>query len=179
METLVVNLFGAPGSGKSSLAYGIMWWLKVHDIKCEFVQEYAKGKFYEESHKTLDVQEYVFGKQLLHTTRCIGKVDVIITDAPLLHSIIYDAGKDPDFKKLVKKKHDSFNTLNVFLLRNHPYDQSGRYQNEDGAEKIGTEIRQLLNDLEVEVCEIKSGKDAPEKLFYIIHRKLYSNVNNL
>ena len=132
MKTLVVNLFGGPGAGKSALAYGIMWWLKVHDIKCEFVQEYAKGKFYEESHKTLDVQEYVFGKQLLHTTRCLGKVEVIITDAPLIHSIIYDSGKDQDFRRLVKKKHDNLNTLNIFLTRNHPYDPVGRYQDEAG-----------------------------------------------
>lgn len=43
-KTLVINLFGAPGSGKSSGAAYIFSQLKKLGIDCELVTEYAKDK---------------------------------------------------------------------------------------------------------------------------------------
>lgn len=172
MDTFVLNIMGAPCAGKTALAHGIMFLLKSSNIHCEHVPEYAKGKMYEESHKTLDVQDYVFGKQLLHTTRCNNKVEVIVTDAPLLHSIIYDSNNDPEFKALVLKRHSQFSTLNIFLNRAHPYDSTGRYQSEEDADKIGENVKQLLRDLNIDFIELNSGLKTPWTLLKIIKERL-------
>jgi len=46
---LVVNLFGAPGAGKSTGAAYIFSQLKMAGINAELVTEFAKDKVWEES----------------------------------------------------------------------------------------------------------------------------------
>ena len=46
---LVVNLFGAPGAGKSTGAAYIFSKLKMSGINVELVTEFAKDKVWEES----------------------------------------------------------------------------------------------------------------------------------
>ena len=42
MQSLIVNLFGGPSAGKSTLAHGLMNHLKINGIECEYASEYAK-----------------------------------------------------------------------------------------------------------------------------------------
>ena len=76
-KTLIVNLIGGPGSGKSTCASGIFYQLKKLGINCELALEFAKDKVWEESIKTLDDQFYIFGKQYHKLFRLMDKVDVI------------------------------------------------------------------------------------------------------
>ena len=46
---IVVNLFGAPGAGKSTGAAYIFAMLKMAGINAELVTEFAKDKVYEET----------------------------------------------------------------------------------------------------------------------------------
>ena len=61
--TLVINLFGGPGVGKSTTASQLFANLKWSNINCELVREYAKDKVWENSLELLDNQLYVFAKQ--------------------------------------------------------------------------------------------------------------------
>ena len=60
---IVVNLFGAPGSGKSTGAAFIFSQLKMKNVNCELITEYAKDKTWENNAAALECQEYIFGKQ--------------------------------------------------------------------------------------------------------------------
>ena len=60
-KTLVVNLFGAPGSGKSTAAAYIFALLKMAGINAELVTEFAKDKVWEEAKAAFENQQYLFG----------------------------------------------------------------------------------------------------------------------
>lgn len=92
-KTLVVNLFAGLGAGKSSLCAHIFAALKWRDINCEMSREWAKDKVLEGSSHVLKNQMYIFGKQQHRLFSLKNEVDIVITDSPLLLSIIYDIKK--------------------------------------------------------------------------------------
>jgi len=149
MSALVINLFGGPGCGKSTIAALLFGKLKQNGINCEMALEYAKDKVWEESLKTLDDQIYVFGKQLHKIWRLNDKVDVIITDSPLLFSIIYDKENNIDLKNLVISTFNRFNNFNCLIRRQTEYQQEGRYQNESEAKEIDNLIVNLLEENDI------------------------------
>ena len=146
MSALVVNLFGGPGCGKSTVAALLFGKLKQHGVNCEMALEYAKDKVWEESFKTLDDQIYIFGKQLHKIWRLNEKVDIIITDSPLLFSVIYDKENNIDLKNLVLSTFNRFNNFNCLIRRQTKYQQEGRYQSENEAKELDDLIVNLLEE---------------------------------
>lgn len=144
MKTVVINLFGGPGCGKSTIAAELFAILKKQGYECELVTEYAKDKVWEESYKTLENQIYVFAKQLHRMWRLKDKVQFIITDSPLPLSIIYDRDKNEDLKNLIITTFNSFDNINIVINRSTVYNQNGRYQNEEQANELDNQIRELL-----------------------------------
>lgn len=157
-NTLVINLIGGPGSGKSTIAAGLFYKLKCKGYLCEYVSEYAKDKVWEESFKTLDDQVYVFGKQFHRLFRVKDKVDIIITDSPLPLSVIYDKGESEHFYNLVIEQYNTFNNLMVFVEREVPYEDVGRMQNEDEAKVIDTNIKSMLEQNKIEYITLPTTK---------------------
>lgn len=146
---IVVNLFAGPGSGKSTTCAGVFAKLKLAGVNCEMALEYAKDKVWEESNKVLDDQVYVFGKQLHRVFRLKDKVDVVITDSPILLSVIYDKTKNKYFKDLVIDQFNNFENRNYFIRRNTVYNPKGRLQTEDEAKKIDAILIDLLEDCKI------------------------------
>ena len=87
---ILINLFGAPGAGKSSGAAYIFSKLKMNGINTELVTEFAKDKVWENNNEVFKNQAYIFGKQYFKISRVADKVDVIVTDSPLLLSAFYN-----------------------------------------------------------------------------------------
>lgn len=113
----VINFFAGPGSGKSTVCAGLFSKLKLSGINCEMALEYAKDKVWEKSFRTLDNQIYVFGKQLHRIWRLKDQVDLVITDSPLLFSLIYDKTQNLKFKDLVVDQFNQFDNINYFINR--------------------------------------------------------------
>lgn len=170
-KTLVVNLYGGPGSGKSTTCAGVFERLKLNGVNCEMATEYAKDKVWEESFKTLDDQIYVFGKQLHKIKRLLGKVEVIITDSPLLNSIQYDAEKNETFHKLVLDQNNRLNNINFFIIRNEHYETNGRMQTLEESKEIDKSILSILNENNIDFIKIEKD-GASDKIAQIVLNQL-------
>lgn len=160
MNTLLVNLFGGPGTGKSTTAAGVFHQLKLQGVNCEMALEYAKDKVWEESEQVLDNQLYVFGKQFHRVWRLLGKVDIIITDAPLLNSILYYEDKNPFFPEMVLFEHNRLNNLDVLLERVKDYNPAGRLQTEEKARALDNKIKGILDIESPDYINVKANAAA-------------------
>lgn len=152
MNTLVVNAFGGPGVGKTTACWHIASELKKKGILTEYVSEYAKELVYEERFDMLDDsmknQTLILCEQDRRLKRLIGKVDIVVTDSPLLLSIIYANDKNDDFVRMVRKEYDKYNNFNLVVLRNtkQEYQQAGRKQTLEESLEKDREIIKLLDD---------------------------------
>lgn len=150
-QTLVVNLLGGPGSGKSTMASLIFYKLKCDGIDAELVNEYAKQLVWEQSFPKMKNQIYIFGKQHNKQWMLNGKVDAIITDSPLLLNVYYDFDQTKGLKDLILSEfHNSFNNLNILLKRSSVYNPNGRTQTEEQAQKVDKELTELLEHENIE-----------------------------
>lgn len=170
-ETIVVNLIGGPGSGKSTCASGIFYELKKLGINCELALEFVKDKVWEESYKVLDDQLYVFGKQYHKLFRLKDKVDVIITDSPLLISIHYNKILSQHFNNLVVEQYHTFNNLMYFINRSETYQSEGRLQTKEESEMIDRDIKTILETYDIDYTEI-SCEDAVNFIVNEVKNKL-------
>jgi len=142
---LIVNLFGGPGSGKSTTAAGVFHLLKLEGVNCEYVQEFAKDLCWEGRSVAMRDQLYVLGKQHHRIHRLQGKVDVVVTDAPLLVSHIYGEDWLPEsFFQMVMDLHLDQDNMNFFIDRVKPFQQAGRLQDEEQATRLDDKIKGLL-----------------------------------
>lgn len=164
-KPLVINLFAGPGTGKSTTAAQIFSELKWQGYSCELVMEFAKEKVWEESFKVLDDQIYIFGKQVHKMRRLVDKIDIIITDSPLLFSLVYDRSQNEHFKNLVLDVNTEFTNFNVFLERQKKYVEAGRMQNEAGAIALDMQIRKMLTNENQTFCVINAT-------YAVIHEEL-------
>jgi ABC-type lipopolysaccharide export system ATPase subunit len=147
-DALIVNLFGGPGAGKSTTAAGVFSLLKLHAVSVELVTEYAKDLTWEKRMKTLSNQYYVFGKQHHRLFRLADQVDVVITDSPILLSLVY-GDTNEEFKKTVIACFKEFNNANYIIRRTKNYVSAGRNQTEEEALTIDGICQRImgLNDL--------------------------------
>lgn len=159
-KTLVVNLFAGPGTGKSTTMAGVFSELKWNGINAEIAPEYAKELVWEDRGKTLSDQIYVFGKQNHQISRLQGEVDVVITDSPIVLSLIYKpTDMTESFEKFAVDVFKQQNSLNIFLKRFKKYEPKGRLQTEEEAKKKDDEIKKLLDDQEIQYIEFDSTRE--------------------
>lgn len=146
MAAHIINLFAGPGSGKSTMAASLFAELKKLGVNAELVTEYAKDCVWEGRLYTLTNQIYIFGKQLHRLFRVVDKVDVVVTDSPILFSIIYAPNYSANFSNLVKEVFANFKNINLFVRRSSKYNPIGRTQTEEEAVALDSKIEDLLKE---------------------------------
>ena len=146
-NTIVVNLYGGPGAGKSTFMASLFYELKIRGIEVEMAPEFAKDLVWEERFNYFDEQIYIFAKQLHRINRLIGKVDVCISDSPLQNSYIYLKEDNPQLRALIDNEFSKFNNINFYIRRGNKYVQNGRNENEEEAKEVDKKIETLLSGL--------------------------------
>ena len=176
-KTCLINLFGQPGAGKSTLAAYVFSKLKMMGINCELVTEFAKDKVWEKNNEALSNQIYIFAKQYYRISRCTEKVDVIITDSPLFLSPFYN--KDPEIDEPLKQLafiiSNKYNNLNYFLKRIKKYNPIGRLQSESEADQYGIRIKEMLNLYNINFREIDGDLISAD----IIIQDIMEHINSI
>lgn len=169
LQSLVINLFSGPSAGKSTMATGLFNKLKTQNINSEYVDEYAKHLVWSENYATLANQIYVSATQYYKEWILYNKVDVIITDSPIILGLIYWSDKtSPEYKffyslliELFKKQ----NSINFFINRSKPYNKTGRIESEDQAKLIDSLIKEMLIDNNINFMEVSGDNPGLDIVF--------------
>lgn len=178
-NALIINLFGGPSTGKSTTAAGVFSLLKLHDVECELVTEFAKDLVWEERHKTFLDQQYIFGKQHHRLWRVANKVDVVITDSPLMLSPIYGERyktTSKNFNNNVIDAVNKYNNYNIVLTRIKKYHTIGRNETEEEAKTIDIIIKQALTDYNMSWLELPGSLDGMNKITEIVLNYLNKDI---
>lgn len=165
---IVVNIIGGPGAGKSTMAARVFSELKELGYTAELVTEFAKDMVWQDSMKVLDNQMYVFAKQHHRIWRLKDRVDIVVTDSPILLSLIYGTTSET-FKKLVVEEFNSFDNIVIRLNRVKKYNPKGRYQTEDEAKDLDKTINDMMdaNDIKTDMF-INGEKDSTTHIVKLI-----------
>lgn len=174
-NTIIVNLYGGPGSGKSTGAAYIFSMLKMSGVDAEYVAEFAKDKVWEGNQEVFKCQFYITGKQAYRIARCFGKVDVIVTDSPIRLGKIYaDRIGLTQLGLACVEAADQFNlhSIDIFLKRVKPYNPNGRNQTEDESKGIDKDIMNMLNEQNVPYQTFTGDLDGYKQIYNLIMQRL-------
>ena len=143
VNTIVVEFYGGPSSGKSEAMARLFSLLKQRHIAVEMAPEYAKKWAYEGRQIDGLDEFYIFGKQVGAEAALLGKVAVVVTDRPVLMSSVYTdlygsgkirSGVDAAVMAYMgETRLRGHRRIAVLVPRRHTYDHSGRFENLDQA----------------------------------------------
>ena len=149
-------MFAGAGAGKSTCASGVFSLLKHHNVNAELITEYAKDLVWEgRLHLSRNDME-IFSEQLRRQHRLRGKVDVMVTDSPILLSSVYIEPFDELFHATVMREFKKYNNMNYYIKRVKPYMKIGRAETKNGAKKIDDKVIEFL-DREQVIYEKRLG----------------------
>lgn len=171
MSTIFVNIYGAPGAGKTTAAYCLTGLLKKRGIHAEYVREAIKWRIYRNTdHEGRIKQDLLMAEQLDDLLTLNGKVDVVVTDSPLLMQCAYhdEHNSSPSLTKRTIELVNEFDNFNVLLQRTHVYDPRHRYQTEEQAEEKHHQIIKLLDDNNQNYVIVPTHQDVEHDIYYIL-----------
>jgi len=163
---LVVNLFGVPGAGKSTGAAYVFSKLKMAGVNAELVTEYAKDKVWDGGDAAFDNHAYIFGNQYYRLSRLEGKVDVVVTDSPIILSGFYNMNDDisEELNSLTTKAFGLYNNYNVIIDRVKGYNPNGRLQTESESDDLKEEMEEFLSNRGIECTHFTGDEEGYKAL---------------
>jgi hypothetical protein len=171
-ELFVINLFGAPGIGKSCVAGGLYWEMGSDHISVQNCREYAKYlTLTDRGWQLREEQLYVLAMQHHELFILRGKYKYAITDSPLPLTAFYaprDVTPQVHFDA-VMAYHELYTNINFFLVKDldapaAPFQTEGRWHTED--ECMDLQVRQMafLDQLGIDYEIVKVNKHTPQVL---------------
>lgn len=169
-KLIVINLFAGPGAGKSTIRAGVFAKLKRLGFKVEEVTEYAKDKTWEDNISALSDPLYMLANQNRRLYRLNSKVDMVISDSPLLLSINYTPLEylPQTFQNLVWELWDTYENINFFIRRTKAYQKFGRSQDEHEAIEIDDRIRTMLEEKGISYVEVKGDESGEATMVSVL-----------
>lgn len=178
---VVINLWGAPSSGKSTTAAGLFFLMKINKYRVELVGEFAKELVLEKRENVFSDQNFIFAEQNRRLKRLEDHgYAFAITDSPLLLPLYYDDGHTGvAFDQFASREMEKYNNLNYFLVRRHTFEAIGRRHNEEQAIHIENDLRSFMKERGIPFVEIEAGPNTPEKILKDIRARETQGVENM
>jgi len=174
----LINLFGGPGIGKSSIAAGIFYKLKKKHISCNNPYEFPKTLAWDNNIPAIKDQLYVFANQHRGIAQSYGKVDYIIIDSPILFSKIYHSyyteGYPAEFygdsfHKMILELHNKYDNINILLERaNGVHNDEERFQNYEESLMIDKLCKKVLEENNIPYHTVKVGKNTVKEILKLL-----------
>lgn len=173
----VINLFGAPGVGKSAVRSGVFWLMKSHHMSVEEVSEYAK--YLVLSGRTWQLKEeqvYLFSKQ--HHKQLIVQrtgYEYAVTDSPLQLCPFYaPEGYYETFPAFVDEVYERFENINFFLTRDMrgdgtAFEERGRVQDLEQALAVEHKMRAFLAAKNIAYTDVPVDLFTPWRVLEHLH----------
>jgi len=189
---ILIDLYGGPGAGKTTLSYYLVYRLKMAGIRAELVGEAAREHHIYDSAPgnvappLLDNQVLLAGQQFERILRLQRHgFEAAVSDSPLVQGMLYCEGQPyyDHLKKAVRSLEKYFETYKV-MIRPLPgsYDPESRLQRTekearalDAAvvrlakgkfwQEVGWEEWDLLGDAVVGLAESKRPKSKTKRKF--------------
>lgn len=147
-DTIVINLLGGPGAGKTTCAWLIASELKKLGIVTEYVSEVAKEYVWDNNlsvlNGSLSSQRKLLEEQDKRVQRLIGKVEAIVTDSPILINPIYLKEENREYNAEIIQRFKQQKNINIFVKRGKSFEIEGRIHSHEESQKIDEKIINLL-----------------------------------
>lgn len=179
----IINLFGGPGIGKSSIAAGLVYKLKRKHISCDAPYEFPKALAWDNNGVAIKDQLYVIANQHRGIAKSYGKVDYIIVDSPILLSLVYknyynDSQTYPsclygkEFDDLIISMNGYYDSVNIVLKRSEEgvHNDKERYQNLEDSVKLDNAIKAKLDEFHIPYIEVEVNKESVNKILEIVNQ---------
>jgi hypothetical protein len=177
-NTKVINLFGGPGAGKSTIASGLFYEFKIKDISCDNPYEFPKQVAWEDNLSQITDQLYILANQHRGLVRSYGKVDYIILDSPLLLSLLYKNGYTGNypaqfygesFDHMVLDLFNHYDNINIFLERpEKEFQVEGRFQDQDESLMLDNKLKDILYMYNIPYHSITVGENTVSDIMKLL-----------
>ena len=136
----IIEFFGGPGSGKTTMATSVFSSLKRQAIECEFSRELAQEFIYSHRRHLLDSQFLVAAHQYQRYKELErAGVKILFSDTSLRLCKIYGQPMpqvDGYLHPMIDELERDFEIYRVWVNRVKPYRANGRLQTEDEAKDL-------------------------------------------
>lgn len=153
---IIINLFGGPGSGKTTLAYYLAYRFKQAGFRAELVGEAAREIIYDRNNpnesgtaaQLIDNQFLISGLQSERIMRLQRHgIEIAIADSPLRMGLLYvkDSGMRDALRTAIRHFESEFPYFVNVLVQRTPghYDKESRAQSEDEAMELDRQTHAL------------------------------------
>lgn len=177
-NTIVINILGGPGVGKTTLASELFTLLKKHGYEVENVSEFAKELVWAERTDAFNDRLYMHAEQNHRLLNMNGKLDYIITDSPLILTSVYNNfymknvysdEYNEMIDHVVRETWNLYNNVTFLLKRSNEYVNNGRRESESEANAVDSYTLAYLINNNIPFTTLSSRESAIKEILEVLH----------
>ena len=149
----VINLFGGPSSGKSTISAGLFYLMKLQQLEVVLIQEIATKMIEQKRIHKLQDQLGILADQHEPYFELNDNVDFLITDSPLILSALYQPKNYiKHFKKMTVSTFNQYDNINFWINRpKEGFSEKRRAHSLEESIKKDKELKKMLKQYNIAI----------------------------